>query len=688
MSADVTPAESAAAPLLPHLEQAEVLKNEANQCFTRGEWSLAVDKYTQAIDLDNTNPVFYSNRAAALCSWGDSFGGAVPLLGYSYYERALADADKALSLDPSYLKAIGRKALVHLRMQSYEEALRYYKRALSFSPSDATYKKGLEACHTGMDADEKVQFSILMTNPEPSLMCERYVPEVDSPELDHTYEKFPHDPRAQEQSTLKNMEVDSEYSWWYPDISVRTALVHAQTAFNRPHDAHQERITIAKEALSISPVCPEAYHILAELEAQTLEDALQLYQKGKEVGRHVLNEVCWKRWEGDNWQIVPYRGYWRCCLGVASTLKKLGRYDESMRAYEEILVMDVKGARPTYGTYPNVRLVMIDLFLRMKKYKELDAFMKKHNKSLSVPNAIVADMTVKYTNLLLDYILKRDPASSLDGALLFPYYRAVSLLCGRKPVPSTPDRIHIGTMLSYANVVWYVHHHRHNWHNVPGACEWLENLAKERLRMSLQGACQSSSSLSKIHRGGGGGGGGGGGADEKNVLKYAQLLAEFGPNIADDDGGKSVVYNQAYPLLVASAEGNLNVVKFLLAKGFDPNHYSKTGQMRGSQPELGETAMHQAILYGHFEVLKALLDAGGNPNLCMIIIYYFYLFILIICYSWFLFIYLIFITLMLPPFLFYKFIIPRIALLSLRPIKVVSRFSTTSSRGTARTSPR
>jgi len=45
------------------------------------------------------------------------------------------------------------------------------------------------------------------------------------------------------------------------------------------------------EFLSISPDCADAYNLLAEEEAKTLEEAKDLYQKGMEAGRRAIDDL-------------------------------------------------------------------------------------------------------------------------------------------------------------------------------------------------------------------------------------------------------------------------------------------------------------------------------------------------------------------------------------------------------------
>jgi small glutamine-rich tetratricopeptide repeat-containing protein alpha len=59
----------------------------------------AIDAYNKAIALDPTNPVYFSNRAAAYSSKGDHFS-------------AIGDAEQALSVNPQFIKAYHRLGYV------------------------------------------------------------------------------------------------------------------------------------------------------------------------------------------------------------------------------------------------------------------------------------------------------------------------------------------------------------------------------------------------------------------------------------------------------------------------------------------------------------------------------------------------------------------------------------------------
>lgn len=102
-------------------EAANALKLQGNKAFAEHEWPTAVDFYTQAIEKYDKEPSFFSNRAqvcrpptTALTYWAECLGALES--GYANVSSwqaqikleafgfAIADANKALELDPNYVK--------------------------------------------------------------------------------------------------------------------------------------------------------------------------------------------------------------------------------------------------------------------------------------------------------------------------------------------------------------------------------------------------------------------------------------------------------------------------------------------------------------------------------------------------------------------------------------------------------
>lgn len=51
------------APSAEDKAKAVELKNQGNEAFKKHDWPAAIDSYSKAIELDDTEPAYYSNRA-------------------------------------------------------------------------------------------------------------------------------------------------------------------------------------------------------------------------------------------------------------------------------------------------------------------------------------------------------------------------------------------------------------------------------------------------------------------------------------------------------------------------------------------------------------------------------------------------------------------------------------------------
>jgi DnaJ family protein C protein 7 len=109
------------------VQKLDRMKQEGNAAFKAARYQEAIDIYSQAVEVDpsnkNTNSKIYQNRA--LChsrqkSW----------------RAAIADAEKALELDPSYTKARKTRAKALGESGNWEEAVRDLKAIAEENPSE------------------------------------------------------------------------------------------------------------------------------------------------------------------------------------------------------------------------------------------------------------------------------------------------------------------------------------------------------------------------------------------------------------------------------------------------------------------------------------------------------------------------------------------------------------------------
>lgn len=60
--------------------KAVALKNQGNDAFKKHDWPTAIDFYTQAIDIDDTEPTYFANRAQVRIPREDSTRSRLPLV--------------------------------------------------------------------------------------------------------------------------------------------------------------------------------------------------------------------------------------------------------------------------------------------------------------------------------------------------------------------------------------------------------------------------------------------------------------------------------------------------------------------------------------------------------------------------------------------------------------------------------
>ncbi|XP_076362377.1 tetratricopeptide repeat protein 1-like [Tachypleus tridentatus] len=108
-------------------EEAQSLKNEGNEKFRDKQYLEAIKLYSKALQIcplsfTKERSTMYSNRAACRAKLEQN-------------EEAISDCTKALDLNPSYLKAILRRAQLHKTSEKLDEALTDYQQVLEIDPN-------------------------------------------------------------------------------------------------------------------------------------------------------------------------------------------------------------------------------------------------------------------------------------------------------------------------------------------------------------------------------------------------------------------------------------------------------------------------------------------------------------------------------------------------------------------------
>lgn len=90
--------------------------------------------YTEAINVNPTVAVYYSNRSFAYLK--------TECFGY-----ALSDASKAIELDNTYIKGYYRRAAAYMSLGKFKEALKHYEIVTKARPNDKDAKLKYTECN-------------------------------------------------------------------------------------------------------------------------------------------------------------------------------------------------------------------------------------------------------------------------------------------------------------------------------------------------------------------------------------------------------------------------------------------------------------------------------------------------------------------------------------------------------------
>ena len=110
------------------------------------DYKTAIEKYTAAVALSPTNPIYLSNRAAAYSASGD-------------HAAAVKDAEIAVVADPKYTKAWSRLGLARFAMGDARGSIDAYQKGIENEGNGGSeaMKKGLETAKkelARMEAEE------------------------------------------------------------------------------------------------------------------------------------------------------------------------------------------------------------------------------------------------------------------------------------------------------------------------------------------------------------------------------------------------------------------------------------------------------------------------------------------------------------------------------------------------------
>ena len=216
-----------------------------------------------------------------------------------------------------------------------------------------------------------------------------------------------------------------------------------------------ERVALARSALDISPLCADAYVLLAEEGAHTEQDVLDLYRRGVEAGERALGDE-FDELAGQFWGFLQTRPYMRARAGLAATLWRQGDQQAAIGHYRSLLILNPNDNQ-------GIRYLLATALLARNELAELRDLLRQYEEDRSAAWA--------YTLALLAYRDQDPDGSAIAREAWEANLHVPAMLAGlSRLAPSRDGYISMG---GADEATAYVEENGAAWRAVPGAIEWL-----------------------------------------------------------------------------------------------------------------------------------------------------------------------------------------------------------------------
>jgi tetratricopeptide (TPR) repeat protein len=231
-------------------------------------------------------------------------------------------------------------------------------------------------------------------------------------------------------------------------------------AYETPAPAKARKL--ARRAVELDPDNADAYIFLADLESDPAK-ALSYYEQAMAAGRRRIGEEDFQEMKGHFWGIHETRPFMRAKAGYAGCLYLLGRHDESITQYEEMIELNP-------GDNQGVRYFFASLLVQLGKWEAYEALARQYQDEGSA--------MWLYTYAIS--VFKREGASARAEQALKRAFQAnqhvVGFLLGGKPLPDMlPDHYGWG---DENEAVLYLDQAGLLWIETTGALEWVRDASE------------------------------------------------------------------------------------------------------------------------------------------------------------------------------------------------------------------
>lgn len=220
----------------------------------------------------------------------------------------------------------------------------------------------------------------------------------------------------------------------------------------------KRRIALARKALDLSPLCADAYVLLAQETAGNLDEAIEFYRQGVKAGEKAIGKAAFRDDVGHFWGVLETRPYMRARQGLAQTLWDKGVRDEAVTHYRDMLRLNPNDNQ-------GIRYLLLDCFLILGCDDDATKLIKRYKEDGSA--------AWSWSRALLAFRQSGDCPESRSALLqaIGNNAHVAALLLGDKKMPRRlPAYIGMGDK---NEAVAYVHGAVAAWAATPSALAWL-----------------------------------------------------------------------------------------------------------------------------------------------------------------------------------------------------------------------
>lgn len=223
-------------------------------------------------------------------------------------------------------------------------------------------------------------------------------------------------------------------------------------------------VKLAKMALEHASDCADAYLLLANLEARTTRDRIDLIDRAIKAGRRALGKKGFHDYAGHFWGELDTRPFMRAMAAMADIRWEIGEGDTAIAIWREMLELNPNDNQ-------GVRYQLMSCLLELKRNDEAAALLKSYKDDAAAAWAYAAALLAFRKEGDTPLARRKFAAARMQNPYVLPY------LLGAEKIPRRlPEYIAFGdeteaVVYAAANIV--------GWAKTPGALEWLAGQTKQ-----------------------------------------------------------------------------------------------------------------------------------------------------------------------------------------------------------------